>query len=166
MQSIISNIKDPSWWFTVFLVGIIVSIFAGFLKDWIASLIARFSDSFRERRKAKAARREVLFEALANNEIFLVLSMIRLMGLVTISLLLLGIFASVPALVELKEIICAASPAADRCTTALHPLATKALIAATGGLAILTNYRASSRFSLVMEGLRRYRKRRDLPRVV
>ncbi len=166
MQSIFSSIKDPAWWFTVFFIGIIVSVAAGFLKDWIAGAFAKYSRTLREHRRAKAQRREALFEALAANEAFLILSMVRLMGLVVLSFLIMGVYFCLPVMAELKEILCSVAPGADKCSRALQPFAEKVLILVTGGLAMLTSYKASSRFGLVMEGLRRYRKQRGLPRVV
>jgi MFS family permease len=166
MESIITSLKDPAWWFTVFLVGIIVSIAAGFLKDWIGRLFSKYSTKFREHRKAKALRREELYEALATNDVFLILSLIRLMGIVTISTVLLLVYLALPAILELKEILCTVAPSAGKCTQAINPLAERTIIAIIGALTMFMNYTASSRFGLVMKGFNRYRKRHALPRVM
>lgn len=165
MNHITASLKDPSWWFTAFFVGIIVSILAGFLKDWIASFASKYLHLFREKRKAKAVEREVLFEALASNETFLILSMVRLLGGVIIAFVLLGMYVSLPAFLEMKEILCNVASTADPCKSP-HLTAAKIYIAVNGALAMFINYRSASKFLLVMKGLRLYRKRNNLPRVV
>lgn len=156
--------KNPAWWFTVFFVGIVASIFAGFLKDWIGNVVSKVSIHLRIRRDAKLERREILFEALANNETFLVLSMIRLVGLSIISILLFATYSFLPGFLEIKEILCQATPAASSCKS-FNPSLSKIVISVIGSLTIFVNYTATSRFSLVMTGLRRYRKKNNLPRV-
>lgn len=165
MDHIAASLKDPSWWFTVFFVGIIVSIFAGFLKDWIAGIASKYLHLFREQRKAKAAEREILFEALASNETFLILSMVRLLGGVIIAFVMLGIYMSLPAFLEMKEILCDIASKADPCKSP-YLTAAKIYISVNGALAMFINYRSASRFLLVMKGFRRYRRRNNLPRVV
>lgn len=166
MQSIISSLKDPAWWFTAFVVGIIVSVVAGFLKDWVSGVFSKYSERFRESRKVKAAHREELFEALATNDVYLILSMIRLMGLVIFSFVIMLFYFSLPAITELREILCAAVPAVDKCVRVSYSLIEKSIIMFTGAFAMIASYKASSRFGLVMEGVKRYRKRHGLPRVV
>lgn len=142
-----------------------MSTLAGFLKDWISDLFGKYSGKLREKQSIKAHQREIIIEALATNDVYLVLSMTRLLGQVIISFILMLLYLTLPAMLELKEIICSAIPLADKCSFQVHLLAERSIII-IGILTMFANFKASSRFDLVLEGFKRYRDRHGLPPVV
>jgi hypothetical protein len=80
MHQIVADMKDPAWWFTAVFIGIVVSVFAGFAKERIELMFGALSGRFRARQIEKAKRRDSVVNALAENEGFLILAMVRVTG--------------------------------------------------------------------------------------
>lgn len=47
LNRISENVSDPSWWFTAFLVAIVASIFAAYLKELLGRVVSLLSSRFR-----------------------------------------------------------------------------------------------------------------------
>jgi hypothetical protein len=56
MGRILEYLKDPSWWFTALFVGMIASLLAGYLKDWIPLVASQYSVTARRRRRKRLVR--------------------------------------------------------------------------------------------------------------
>jgi hypothetical protein len=55
MDSIRKALSDPSWWFTVIIVGIFVGIIGGLLKDGLKSAVPQFIGRYRQSKQARKA---------------------------------------------------------------------------------------------------------------
>src|SRR6266446_4030807 len=47
MATVSELIRTPEWWFTVIFVGLLVSLIAAFLKDWISIGLAKVFQTYR-----------------------------------------------------------------------------------------------------------------------
>lgn len=48
MDSVFSNLRSPSWWFTVVAVSLVINIAAAYLKVWLDKKVTRFSTTRRQ----------------------------------------------------------------------------------------------------------------------
>src|SRR5689334_9102938 len=64
MASILAELREPGWWFSVVLVAIVASVIAGFLKDIIARRLSKTSTWFRRRAQLSAAKQESIIQVL------------------------------------------------------------------------------------------------------
>ena len=53
MDKIILDIKSPEWWFTIGVAGCLVSLLAGYVKDWISLGLSHLSRRVRHRRRRR-----------------------------------------------------------------------------------------------------------------
>jgi hypothetical protein len=60
MNSIVSQINNPAWWFTTIIVALFVSLLAGFLKDWLYSWLGKHVRAYRLKRY-RGLRKKVRF---------------------------------------------------------------------------------------------------------
>ena len=67
MQSFFDNLKSPAWWFSVVVVGIVLSWVAAYVKEWTDRLGGTVSRRWGERTAAKAASRKALIKQLRAN---------------------------------------------------------------------------------------------------
>lgn len=51
MSGIVEVLKSPAWWFTTIIVGFIVSLASGVVRDWVPKILARTSHKQAIRRK-------------------------------------------------------------------------------------------------------------------
>jgi hypothetical protein len=72
MNAILSNLRDPSWWFTAIFVTIIAGVASGFLKEKIEKLISSLSSRYKSWTSARAEARENVVRVLAENAPFLI----------------------------------------------------------------------------------------------
>jgi hypothetical protein len=49
MRNLYSNFVDPSWWISVVLFGVVISVIGAYVKSLIDTLLAKVSDSYRKR---------------------------------------------------------------------------------------------------------------------
>ncbi len=66
-EAILENIRDLNWWFTVIFAGLIVGLFANYLKDWTYRLFGHFSRRFRIWKEDRDRHREERIELLVAN---------------------------------------------------------------------------------------------------
>lgn len=163
MQQILIYVKDPGWWFSAFFVAIIASVIAGFAKDRVASIIGSLSESHRARQLANVERRRKMVAALAENEGFLILTMIRTSTLTLFSLLVFVIFLASPMLSMMFSNWCQLVPVDPTCKVNDGYLSI--IVSFVAGVAtVVTAYLGSSHLTTTMLGYRGYLKRRGLPK--
>jgi hypothetical protein len=77
MERILEYLKDPSWWFTVVFTGILASLSASYLRDYISLILSKYSARSRQkrRRRLKVMARQV--RALKRNIRLLVIDAAR-----------------------------------------------------------------------------------------
>ena len=68
MESILSNLRDASWWFTAVLIGTLASIAAGFLKDYLERRYGLFLKWSASRRELARAERAKAIDEWSNSE--------------------------------------------------------------------------------------------------
>jgi hypothetical protein len=66
-EVILKKLQDPAWWFDLIIIGIVVSVVAGFLKDATSRWLARSSEWYRRRRAATLRQREFHLELLLSD---------------------------------------------------------------------------------------------------
>src|SRR6185295_3658503 len=76
MNNILTNLHDPSWWFTAIFITIIAGVVSGFLKEKIEKLISSLSSRYKSWASATAEARENVVRVLADNPQFLALAYI------------------------------------------------------------------------------------------
>ena len=62
MESIPTLVKDPGWWFTAVVVGLLVSVAAGFAQNYLSLIGSKLSSSLAKRREAQVQKRKKSFE--------------------------------------------------------------------------------------------------------
>lgn len=68
MEAFVENLKDASWWASVVIVGLLISVFAAYIKSGIDSVLGRFSSVWKSRTDKKLARFEARVATLAASE--------------------------------------------------------------------------------------------------
>jgi hypothetical protein len=159
VEGILTNIRDPGWWFSVFFVGIIVSLVAAFIKDPIGNWLAHTSGWYRNRRQRASARRRARVNELAADPILLGLDTTRSGVLLSLFMFCFLAFLLIPMWSESvysSHIFASWGPTLDREHGALF---TRGLIAILGGLALCLGFIAGSAVSLTQDAYRLYRQR-------
>ena len=77
MDRIREFLRDPGWWFTAILAGVVVSLLASYLRDLIAKAAAAVSTSQRKRNELRSRELAEKAHAIAADGIVLVLENIR-----------------------------------------------------------------------------------------
>jgi len=163
MGRIASLIQDPVWWFSAFFIAIIASVVAGFAKDRIELWLGSISGRVRSHRQRQLVQKAVIVEALAKNEGFLIIAMVRT-SIVSIGFLgIVILFILSPMWSEILHSLCVTVSADPRCSQGSTPLALFALVV-FGLLAVVSGFKASSMTKSVMQGYCAYREQRGLPR--
>jgi hypothetical protein len=67
MERIIDDIKQPSWWFTVVIIGLAINILAAYLKPAIDKIFGKISARRREKNLENRKRKEELISLLLQN---------------------------------------------------------------------------------------------------
>jgi hypothetical protein len=92
MRSILEHLKDPSWWFTTILGGIIASLIAGYLQLPIGKFLSPISSGV----KKWHIKREELFESRAHsmaiNSTLMLMNFLRGIALLMFALFFMGLF--------------------------------------------------------------------------
>lgn len=68
MDQVVTNFSNAEWWVSVVVFGALVSVFGGFLKDWVESGFAKFSTSIRLRIEARGAHRNARLDVLKSEK--------------------------------------------------------------------------------------------------
>lgn len=149
MSTILSNLRDPSWWFTAIFVTIIAGVASGFVKETLEKLIASSSSRYKSWLSARAESRENVVRALADNPQFLALVYTSV-----VAGLLIHVLAVIAYLVATLFI------GATR-----HDVLWQILAPPLGAAAAYVGFRATARLSLVTRALRLYREKNGFPDV-
>lgn len=165
MDKIAEQLKDPSWWFTAFFVGIVASIIAAFLKDWASSIIANFSSTYRKKRAERIVKEQKLIARLAGNfELLIIYSVICVITLLMWMFGCLMFF-----IVPVTGVVFFREPVFSRLSYPLN-IAPDLGLALMGGmtimfgtLSIVVGYMAVIKLRLMAKALKEYRKQRNLP---
>jgi MFS family permease len=165
MQQIAANLRDPSWWFSAFFIAIIASVIAGFAKDRISSWISAVSSKYRNARQAREAQRLAAIKALAENEGFLIVSMIRASTGTLIAVSSSILFFLAPLFIEFIQRMCEEDNSVAGICRIGGRLLAGILVGAFGAVTAFAAYRAASLTKTTFEGYRAYRKKRGLPPV-
>jgi hypothetical protein len=158
MNGILSNLRDPSWWFTAIFVTIIAGVAAGFLKETLEKLISASSSGYKSWTSARAKAREDVVRALAENPQFLALGYMSV-----VAGLLIHVLAVIMYLVA--TLFLGAAPHDAIAGEARPFIIWKVLMPLLGAAAAYVGFRATARLSLVTRALRLYRERNGVPNV-
>jgi spore maturation protein SpmA len=157
MNTILSNLRDPSWWFTAIFVTIIAGVASGFLKEKIEKLISCISSHYKSWASARVEARENIVRALAENAQFLTLAYISV-----VAGLLVHVLAVIMYLVTTLFFDAAPHEAVSGDT---RFMIWKILMPLLGAAATYVGFRATARLSLVIRALKLYREKNGFPNV-
>ena len=160
MESILSNLHDPSWWFTAIFVTIIAGVASGFLKEKVEKLISCLSSRYKSWALSKAEARENFVRVLAENPQFLTLVYIGV-----VAGLLIHVLAVIMYLVAILFFDAAPAPHDGVSGNASRFMLWMILIPLLGAVATYVGFRATARLSLVNRALKLYRGKNGLPNV-
>ena|SRR5436853_64710 len=163
MDDILKNLQDPSWWFTVWVAGIIIAFGCGLLITPTERKLATISSWYEARSAIRRARREAAVTALATNPQYLTIAYLRVLETM---LFCLGTFL---ALVLLHVKLLTAQQETYRLYVAPEFLPEGYWIVVGGVLTLgllVIGYRAGKRLSVVGAAVRKYRKDNGLPRLL
>lgn len=158
MDAILSNLRDPSWWFTAIFVTIIAGVASGFLKEKIESLTSSLSSRYKSWASARAEARENVVRVLAENPQFLTLAYINV-----VVGLLIHVMAVIMYLVT--TLFFDAAPHDAVAGDARRFMIWKILMPLLGAAATYVGFRATARLSLVVRALKLYREKNGFPKV-
>lgn len=68
MDAFIVNLKDVSWWVSVVVVGLLISLLAAYMKSGVDTVLSRFSSVWKKRVEQKENKRLVQVSELAKDE--------------------------------------------------------------------------------------------------
>ena len=158
MNAIVSNLRDPSWWFTAIFVTIIAGVASGFLKEKIERLISSLSSRYKSWASAGAEARENVVRVLAENPQFLALAYIGVVaGLLIHVLAVIMYFVTILFFDAAPHDAVSGDARRFVIWTILMPL--------LGAAATYVGFRATARLSLVIRALRLYREKNGFPNV-
>jgi hypothetical protein len=156
MEPIISNLRDPSWWFTAIFVTIIAGVASGFLKEKIENLISFLSSRYKSSASARAEARGNVVRMLAENPQFLTLAYVN----VAVGLLM-HVLAVIMYLVTAWFL--EAPPHDALSGDAGRFILWKILMPLLGAAATYVGFRATARLYLVIRALKLYREKNGFP---
>jgi len=158
MNNILTNLHDPSWWFTAIFITIIAGVASGFLKEKIEKLISSLSSRYKSWASATAEARENVVRVLADNPQFLALAYIGV-----VAGLLIHVLAVIMYLVA--TLFLDAAPHAAVSGDAHRFIIWKVLMPILGAAAAYVGFRATARLALVVRALKLYREKNGFPKM-
>jgi hypothetical protein len=158
MNNILTNLHDPSWWFTAIFITIIAGVVSGFLKEKIEKLISSLSSRYKSWASATAEARENVVRVLADNPQFLALAYIGV-----VAGLLIHVLAVISYLVA--TLFLDAAPLGAVSGDVHRSIIWKILMPLLGAAATYVGFRATARLALVVRALKLYREKNGFPNV-
>lgn len=73
MESVLKNIQDPAWWFTLFTGTIFAAFLAPYLRTIVEKLLALISQRYNARKKLKDAKTNALINLISQNPTWIVI---------------------------------------------------------------------------------------------
>jgi hypothetical protein len=160
MESIITHLSDPGWWFSTVLVAIIVSIIAGFLKDRISQLIGHTSRRFSEWSKRRKEQQEKLIETLSENPDYLLMGFMKVILQAVMFTGTIVIYLVYPIHAEFNP------PSTNPdLSNALKAILSVAIYPFFGGMSMAYGYKATSGLTVVAKAIKKYREKNGLPKL-
>ena len=160
MNSIVTNLLDPSWWFTAVVVAILASIIAAFGKDYIERRFNIFIAWSADRREDKANRREAVIAAWSKTEALLIILLLRMLYSVLLCLTSGTLTSLYVTYVRLKF------PSTDQVTgLSAAPVRYLVSVAVLTLLSSVLAYSTVTNISLTEACFRRFRDARNLPKL-
>ncbi|MEO6021601.1 MAG: hypothetical protein ABIP64_00465 [Burkholderiales bacterium] len=164
MDQIVAYVKDPAWWFSTFVIAIIASVIAGFAKDRIGRWLGHLSIRNRERQQRKSEERKKVIQALADNEAYLLITVVRSTELTVVTLAVVMFFLLSPTWSNLAQLWCSA--VLEQASCGLQSKSVSVLASMLFGLlGVVLGYISSSFNRTTMLGYEAYRKKHELPEV-
>lgn len=77
MDEFVKNLSSPSWWLGVFVVGLIVEMLGGSLRDWLGKLLAKISEYWALKRRIRSKKQQQLLRDLKSDDTLLCLYAMR-----------------------------------------------------------------------------------------
>ena len=87
VQHLPKYLTDPSWWFSTVIIGLLVSLLAAYLKDWISAGLSFVSPHYRKYRRRKLRRKAPWIQNIAADTGYMLIYQIR-QGVLAIAVLL------------------------------------------------------------------------------
>lgn len=165
MDQILSDLKNPAWWFTAFVFATIVNVIGGFMKDRIGSYLARHSERLRSRRAEHQAKRDAAIQSLANDGAYLNAALTHSMAAFVISSIFVIAFLLYLQTGQIKASLCDIKPVLDGCGR-LSRLNSTVFTGFLGLFSLWFNYKATTRVILAKDGLKAYRAKNGLSPLV
>lgn len=160
MNSIITNLSDPSWWFTAFFIAIVASVIAGFLKDKIEKFLGRTFSGLQRWRADKKAQRDKMIEEILSNQMYFTIALFNMVLKVILFGVSVTMYLTFPMMVAAMPYKLPYEFFIGR-----NFLVWEILFPIVGGLAIFVSYKTSATFSFVSDAIREFRKRNSLPKL-
>ncbi len=79
MESIVKQVNNPEWWFTVVIVGLVVGIVAAYAKDWLTTGLSAVSGKYRVYAERRSSRRDAEVSLLSVEPPLLLIEYVRCM---------------------------------------------------------------------------------------
>jgi len=92
MEKIVSFLKDPAWWFTAVFIAIIASLAAGFSKDAVQNIFAKFSKTYQIKRDERERKFQIEVEALLRDKEYMIFTFLRSLTQIVACMTLITIF--------------------------------------------------------------------------
>jgi hypothetical protein len=161
MDAIVTNLKDPSWWFSAFFIATIVSVLAGFLKDRLEKLLSNIFSGLKAWRARREEARAKLIESLLADHMYFQIALFRaVMALILFTLFSIMYFSA-------PVFLATAPPWTDPAIFIDRSyMIWKVFTPIIGVLNILVAYRTTRRLSIISQAIREYRKSNDLPKLL
>lgn len=160
MDSILNNLNDPGWWFSVVFVGIFVSVVSGLLKDYFPQVFGHFSGRLKRWSLRRKERREEVTQALARRPVYLLIGWAKTTCYSVVFMGLSVIYFLLPVFVGSQD----AGPGNDL-NNAIGSFVMIVLYPLIGGLSMGNGYLAASSFGTMSKATRAFRERHGLPKL-
>lgn len=157
MESIAKIIKDPTWWFTAVLIGILVSLIASYLRDFVSWFASKSSSVLRARREKRLEEERVRIELLVAFPELLTMEITRAAISVVIFLATFSLYVSYPGFIEtmcntpeMMKLSILSPTVSRKIAIYLMPL--------LGVVASLAGFRANARLRIVVKARGQFEK--------
>lgn len=154
MEAILNYLKDPGWWFSTFIIAIIASVIAGFLKDYIEKWLSTIFSGLKSWRARREEARKKLIEAVLADQMYFQIVLFR--TVIAYIFFVIGsiMFFSVPVLL---------TAVSEHTTPDRKFFILEVFTPILGLFSVCLSYRATLRMFFALQVIYEYRKRNNLP---
>lgn len=157
MDSIFKLLKDPSWWFTIILIGILASLAAAYLRDWISLLASHLSQKAKLRRDQRLARENEFRQLLLADSNLLIVELLLTLLSVICFLALTFFYISLPSVTDSLSRLYVSKHPSTESTSAYWDIIQYGWLA-LGLLANYVGFRTMMRLRLAIKAKREYER--------